>query len=95
MGRVKEDLPINFNLLISIWKEREKMIGQRCAVAELNPSVQRHAFFETRLGQGEISRNTVDYASAFLVEWIRAQWFVNRYLVHVTARPLAAGPAPR
>lgn len=49
------------------------MIGQRCAVAELNPSVQRHAFFETRLGQGEISRNTVDYASAFLVEWIRAQ----------------------
>lgn len=57
--------------------------------------VSKHAQIgPIRLARRDFAKYRVDYASAFLVEWIRAQWFVNRYLVHVTARPLARRSAP-
>lgn len=57
--------------------------------------VSKHAQIgPIRLARRDFAKYRVDYASAFLVEWIRAQWFVNRYLVHVIARPLARRSAP-
>ena len=90
-------------LIISIWKESEESGGfdesggylEFIVQGHFRNFVSKHAQISPiDLAKRDFAKYRVDYASAFLVEWIRAQWFVNRYLVHVTARPLAR-PAPR